>query len=120
MIAVLVGDGETALREAQLEPNAGYRRFEVALAHVARADRPAADAALGELIAQDRDVEAYQIAQVYVRRGETEKAFEWLQTASDQHDTGILGLLIDPLMRDLRSDVRYKSLLAKLGLPAVQ
>jgi hypothetical protein len=30
-------------REAQLEPNEGYRRFELALAHYARGDRPAWD-----------------------------------------------------------------------------
>ena len=33
---------------------------------------------------------AYQIAEVYAVRGETDKAFEWLQIAFDTHDTGIL------------------------------
>jgi TolB-like protein/lipoprotein NlpI len=118
LIAVLRGDGETALREAELEPNAGYRRFELALAHYARGDRPAADAALTELIAQDRNFQAYQIAEVYAWRGETEKAFEWLQIAFDNHDTGMLSLLIDPLLRGLRDDSRYNGMLAKVGLPA--
>jgi TolB-like protein/Flp pilus assembly protein TadD len=118
LIAVLRGDGETALREAELEPNAGYRRFELALAHYARGDRPAADAALTELIVQDRNFQAYQIAEVYAWRGETEKAFEWLQIAFDNHDTGMLSLLIDPLMRGLRHDARYNGMLAKVGLPA--
>ena len=49
VVAVLRGDGETALREAQLEPNEGYRRFELALAHYARGDRAAADAALADM-----------------------------------------------------------------------
>ena len=31
-VAIRRGDGEAALREAQLEPNEGYRRFELALA----------------------------------------------------------------------------------------
>ena len=35
-----------------------------------------ANAALDELIATDRDVMAYQIAEVYSSRGETDKAFE--------------------------------------------
>ena len=117
MIAILRGDGETALREAQLEPDPFYRRFELALAHYARGDRPAADAALTELIAQDRNVAAYQIAQVYAWRGETEKAFEWLQIAFDNHDTGMLSLLIDPLFRGLHHDARFNSLLVKTGLP---
>jgi TolB-like protein len=117
-VAVERGDGETALREAELEPDEGYRRFELALAHYVRGDRAAADAALADLIATGRDRLAYQIAEVYAVRGEKDKAFEWLQISFDNHDTGSLSLLIDPLLRALRDDPRYKNLLAKLGLPA--
>jgi serine/threonine-protein kinase len=116
-VAILRGDGEAALREAELEADASYRRFEVALAHYARGDRVAADAVLAELIAKDKSVAAYQIAQVYAWRSETDKAFEWLQVAVDNHDTGTLSLLIDPLMRGLHHDPRYSGLLAKIGLP---
>ena len=117
LVAIRRGDGQGALREADLEPDERYRRFELALAHYARRDRTAADAALAELIARDRNVMAYQIAEVYAWRGETDSAFEWLQIAFDNHDTGVLSLLIDPLMRGLRHDTRYKDLLAKIGLP---
>jgi len=117
LVAVQRGDGETALREAQLEPDPGYRRFELALAQHVRGDREAADAALADLIANGRDQLAFQIAQVYAVRGETEKAFEWLQIAFDNHDTGMLGLLVDPLLRGLRDDPRYHSFLVKMGFP---
>jgi TolB-like protein len=116
-VAIQRSDGEAALREAQLEPNEGYRRFELALAHYARGDRPAAEAALAELIARDGNFLAYQIAEVYAWRGETDKAFEWLQIALDNHDTGMLSLLIDPVTRGLHHDLRYNDLLAKIGLP---
>ena len=118
LIAAQRGDGETALREAQLEPDEGYRRFELALAQYVRGDRAAADAALADLIAHGRDNLAYQIAEVYAVRGEKDKAFEWLQISFDNHDTGTLNLLVDPLLRGLRDDPRYKTFLAKLGLPA--
>jgi TolB-like protein/Tfp pilus assembly protein PilF len=117
LIAAQRGDGETALREAQLEPDEGYRRFELALAQYVRGDRAAADAALADLIANGRDNLAYQIAEVYAVRGEKDKAFEWLQISFDNHDTGTLTLLVDPLVRGLRDDPRYKNFLAKLGLP---
>jgi serine/threonine-protein kinase len=116
-VAIQRGDGEAALREAHLEPNEGYRRFELALAHYTRGDRPAADAALAELIAKDRNFLAYQIAEVYAWRGETDKAFEWLQVSFDNHDTGTPSLLINPFMRGLRHDPRYNNLLARIGLP---
>ncbi len=38
-VAIQRGDGEAALREAQLEPNEGYRRFELALADYTRGER---------------------------------------------------------------------------------
>ena len=116
-VAMQRGDGEAALREAELEPDERYRRFEVALAQYARRNQPAADAALAELIARDGNVMAYQIAEVYAWRGEKDKAFEWLQISLDNHDTGLLSLMIDPLMRGLHDDNRYTSVLGKVGLP---
>jgi TolB-like protein len=118
LIAVQRADGETALREAQSEPDEGYRRFLVALAHYVRGDRNAADAALSELIQYGRDTLAYQIAEVYAVRADTDKAFEWLQISYDNHDTGTLAILVDPLLHGLRDDPRYKALVAKMNFPA--
>ena len=117
LVAFQRGDGETALREAQLEPDEGFRSFELALAYHVLGDRKEADAALADLIARARDGFAYQIAQIYAVRGEADKAFEWLQISFDDHDGGTLSLSVDPLLRGLHDDPRYKNLLAKLGLP---
>ena len=118
LIAAQRGDGEAALREAQLEPDEGYRRFELAVAQYVVGDRQAADAALADLIAKAREGFAYQIAEVYAVRGEKDKAFEWLQISFDDRDAGMLSLLVDPLLRGLRDDPRYKNLVTKVGLPA--
>ena len=118
LVAVQRHDGEVALREAQLEPDAAFNRFELTLAHYIRGEQQAADAALADLIAHDRDRLAYQIAEAYALRGEKDKAFEWLQISFDNHDGGTLSLLVDPLLRGLHDDPRYKSFLAKLGLPS--
>ena len=117
LVAVERGDGATALREAQLEPDERYRRFELAVAQYVVGDRQAADAALADLIANGRDNLAYQIAEVYAVRGEKDEAFEWLQISFETRDTGTLNLLVDPLLRGLRSDSRYKAMLEKVGLP---
>jgi TolB-like protein len=118
LIAVQRGDGETALREAQLEPDEGYRRFLIALAHYVRGDRNTADAALSDLIQYGRNSLAYQIAEVFAVRRDTDKAFEWLQISYDNHDTGLLAILVDPLLHGLRGDPRYKALVAKMNFPA--
>ncbi len=117
LAAVLRGDTQLALREAALEPGEGYRLSCLAIARFAAGDRPGSDAALAELIAQDQSYATYQVAQVYAWRGDKEKAFAWLQTALDRHDTGLLSLLKDPLLRNLRDDPRYSELVAKVGLP---
>ena len=118
LVAFQRGDGETALREAQLEPDDGFRSFELALANHVLGNRKDADAALADLIAHARDGFAYQIAQIYAVRGEADKAFEWLQISFDDHDGGTLSLSVDPLLRGLRDDPRYNKFLAELGLPA--
>jgi TolB-like protein/tetratricopeptide (TPR) repeat protein len=116
-VAISRADGAAALREAKMEPDDGYQRFEVALAHFTRRDPQMADSALAELIKNDGDRLAYQVAQVYAWRGEADKAFEWLQIALDHHDTGLHSLLIDPFMRGLHHDPRYRTMLLKVGLP---
>lgn len=116
LIAIQRNDPETALREAQLEPDESYRRFELAIAQVARGDRQAADAALADLIAHNQGLD-YQVAQIYAFRGEKEKAFEWLQIAFDHRDSGMLALLIDPILNGLHDDPRFKALAAKMNFP---
>ena len=117
LAAATRGDGEAALREARLEPNEPYRRFELAIAYYVRHEQAKADAALADLIDKDRNVLAYQVAEVYAWRGETDKAFEWLQISFDNHDTGLLSLYIDPLLQRLRPDPRFATLVRKIGLP---
>jgi serine/threonine-protein kinase len=117
LVAVQRGDGETAWREAQLEPDKTIRPFELALAQYVRGDRKASDAALADLIANSREGLAYQIAQVYAVRHEADKAFEWLQAAFDNHDGGMTSFLVDPLLQPLRDDPRYKALVVKMNFP---
>jgi len=114
---LLRGNGEAALRHAQLEPSELYRRYELALAYHTLGDRAASDAALSEMIAKDSTVAAYQIAAVYAWRGERDAAFEWLQRSYELRDTGLLSVRVDPLLRELHSDPRYTALLVKMGLP---
>jgi tetratricopeptide (TPR) repeat protein len=75
-----------------------------------------ADSVLAALIKSDRHTAAYQIAEIYAWRNETDKAFEWLDNALADHDAGLSDLRTDPLLGSLRMDPRYRALLTKLGL----
>jgi len=75
------------------------------------------DGALKKLIATYQNDCAFQIGEVYAYRGETDKAFEWLDRAYRQRDPGTPELKTDPLMRSLHQDPRYAELLKQMHLP---
>ncbi len=53
-----------------------------------------------------RTIAAFQIAEIYAYRGETDKAFEWLERAYKQRDGGLSQMKGDPLLRSLERDPR--------------
>ena len=60
---------------------------------------------------------SYQLAEVFAWQGRTERAFEWLGHAYDEHDGGLSYLKYDPFVRNVRGDSRYTALLKKMNLP---
>jgi len=51
-------------------------------------------------------------------RGESDKAFEWLERAYAQRDGGLASLKGDPLLKSIEHDPRYAAFLKKMRLPA--
>jgi TolB-like protein/Tfp pilus assembly protein PilF/predicted Ser/Thr protein kinase len=108
---------EAALEEMQREKDPSWRRYGLALAYHALGQRKEADAALGELLERDKEVAAYQIAEVYAFRGEVNEAFAWLERAYAQRDSGLSQMKGDPLLKSLEADPRYTPFLKKMRLP---
>jgi TolB-like protein/Tfp pilus assembly protein PilF len=73
--------------------------------------------ALDELIRYHSQYAAYNIATIYAWRGDKDKAFEWLDRAYQQHDSGLVDVKVDPLLQVMRGDPRYKAFLRKMNLP---
>lgn len=61
-------------------------------------------------------VSPYWIAVIHVGLGERDKAFEWLDKGVENHDGSMIFLKVEPILDSLRSDVRFVSLLTKIGL----
>src|SRR6266853_2080141 len=61
-------------------------------------------------------VSPYGIAQLYADLGDKDHAFEWLNTAYQEHDAGLIALPTDYTLDSLRSDPRYTELVRKVGL----
>jgi hypothetical protein len=94
-----------------------FARFVVVAVALCNLDRKAeSDAALATLIKDDADVGAFQIAEVYSGRGDTDQAFAWLDRARRQQDGGLAYFPNDPLLDPLRSDPRWASFQRSMGL----
>ena len=111
------GRPQEALMEMQQETNEWLKLPGEAFAYHSLGRHQASDAALRELIATHGSEAAYQIAEVYAYRGETDKALEWLERAYQQHDSGVAHLKADHLFNSLHQNPRYLQLLKKMRLP---
>lgn len=59
----------------------------------------------------------YEVAELYADLGDKDHAFEWLNTAYQEHSAGLIRLRTDPILDPLRSDPRYAELVRKIGFP---
>ena len=112
------GHPQQALGEMGREPALGGRLYGKALAYHALGRKQESDAALAELVAKGHAEAAFFIAEVYAFRGETDRAFEWLERAYAQRDGGLAFIKGDPLLKNLERDPRYAAFLKKMRLPA--
>lgn len=114
MVATLRGDFETALPEAELEPEP-LRDAALAIVRFARGEREQADAALRALIEKARP--AVTIAGVYAFRGETDQMFDWLNRSYEQREPTLVSALIgQPYFVRYHSDPRFVELCRKTGV----
>jgi TolB-like protein/DNA-binding winged helix-turn-helix (wHTH) protein/Flp pilus assembly protein TadD len=116
---ILLAEGHLQEARAEMENETGEwgKWTGESLAYHALGRREESDDALKKLIATHQSDCAFEVAEVYAYRGETDKAFEWLNRAYRQRDPGTPELKTDPLMRSLRQDRRDIELLKKMRLP---
>ena len=112
------GRQQEALDEMEKETGDWEKLSGEALAYHALGRRAESDNALKKLIATHQNEAAFQIAEVYAFRGETDQAFAWLDRAYRQRDSGLPEMKTSPLMKSLLKDQRRAELLQKMRLPA--
>jgi len=115
-IYVMQGRPQDALPEIELVQYDPLRAFLYAIAYYALGLEKESDAALSELTAKYH-ANAYQIAEVYSFRNQSNEAFEWLDRAYAQRDGFLIGTKVDPLLNSLHDDPRYAAFLKKLNFP---
>jgi len=117
--AVLIARGQrkSALAEMKKEPNPRFLHVGMALALGALGQRLESDKELRTAEQNFGDEMGYWIAMVYGARGDSDRAFAWLDRSFNVYGDGITWIKGDPLFGSLVEDPRYKALLQKMRLP---
>ncbi len=113
---IVQGRAQDALPEIELVPYDLPRLFLHAIAYHALGREKEAGAALLGLIAKYSERGAYQIAQVYAFRNQSDEAFVWLDRAYVLRDGELSATKVDPLLKSLHNDRRFAAFLKKLNL----
>ena len=116
-VKILQDNPGSALRESGLETSPFWKRYSKILALSALDRHGEADELLDQMIREDGHRAAYQVAEVFAFRGETEAAFEWLGRARDQQDGGLREIIGNRFLQKLHDDARWEELMVRLGLP---
>ena len=110
------GRYEEALAAVQNERLDGFKQTMLAILHWKLGNRAASDDALEALLAQQSGGWDWQVVQVRAFRGELDEAFEALEQAYVNRDTGLQLILGDHLINNLRGDPRYEAMIDKMGI----
>jgi TolB-like protein/DNA-binding winged helix-turn-helix (wHTH) protein len=116
-IHVMQGRPQDALAESERVGYPVVRMFLYAIAYHALGRKKESDSALSELVTKYHANNAYEIAMVYAFRNQPDEAFQWLDRAYAQRDSGLIVTKVEPLLKSLHGDPRYAAFLKKLNLP---
>jgi adenylate cyclase len=116
VVYIASGNYKAALAAARKEVDGGYRLTALATAHFMLGNTEAADTALNMLIEKHATHMAAQIAEVYGYRGDIDATFEWLQSAFDTRDPGLVSTLSVRPFKILHDDPRWLPLLESIEL----
>jgi eukaryotic-like serine/threonine-protein kinase len=69
-------------------------------------------------ISKHEYISSYGVAQAYMRLGEKDKVFEWLEKAYEEHDNGLVSIAVEPIFEPVRSDRRFREIIRRMNLPS--
>jgi TolB-like protein len=107
---------QAALDEIQRDDSPAYRHAGLPLALDALGRRSEADRELAVIEGKWSGM-AYQISYVYAARNDIDRAMYWLERAYEQHDSGLLSIRDDPMLKNLEHDPRYRGFIRKMKFP---
>lgn len=117
---LLKGDATAAVAAFERESLDVLKLIGLAMGQHAAGNTVAAEEVLNDLITNWEKEAAYNISYVFAFRGETDKAFEWLDKAVEYGDPGIVEIGVEPLFRNIHEDPRWLPFLESVGRSPAQ
>lgn len=71
---------------------------------------------MAEGLGDDRYVPPYNIAPAYAALGDLDGALDLLEESAELRDAALTWVDVNPLLAPLRSEARYRALVARMGL----
>jgi len=115
-IYLMQGRPQDALSEIERVHYDSIRDLLNVMASYALGRKKESDAALNRFITK-YPTYAYDLAEVYAFRNQSDEAFEWLERAYAQRNSGLINTKVDPFLNSLHKDPRFAAFLKKLNLP---
>ena len=112
-----LGDYDTAIKSCDVAALDYSNYVCLAIAYDKLGRRADSDAIINRLNKSEGESASYQFAQIYAQRGDLSRALDWLDTAQRVGDTGLHYMKVDPLVDPLRSEPRFKAMLATVKFP---
>ncbi len=110
------GEPAAALEEMQLEKGVTKHLMGSVMIQHALKNNRASDIALAELINKYEQTAAYNIAYLLAFRGETDRAFEWLEKALLYKDSGLVQIAYQLEFENIHNDPRWLTFLENIGM----
>ncbi len=108
---------DSGVNEMQLENMEVFRTFGLALAYHTAGKKKDADEMLDLFVKNYAAQWCYLLAELYAFRQQKNEAFTSLENAYQQNDGWLVFLKGDPLLRNLKADLRYRAFMQKMNLP---
>jgi tetratricopeptide (TPR) repeat protein len=115
MIQIAQGHYQDALQESEQVGYESLRSLIHSIAYHALGREKDSDAALSEIISKPG--QEMNVALVYAFREQLDAAFDSLDKAYAHHNSGLIEIKAEPLLKNLHHDPRYTALLKKLNFP---
>ncbi len=107
---------------AAMIPQSGLPKYALCFAYVAAGRREDARSVLREMqaLAAEAYVKPYFLAMAHAALGELDEAFDYFEKAQAEFDPWLLWLATEPMLDSIRDDARYRDLLRRMKIPAIE